>query len=77
MRRLPNLEIVASFGVGYDHIDAAWAAEHGIVVTHTPGVLDDEVADTAMALTLDGGAAIAAGRALSARRATGRAGPFR
>jgi lactate dehydrogenase-like 2-hydroxyacid dehydrogenase len=52
MGRLPNLEIVSSFGVGYDHIDAAWAGKHGIVVTHTPGVLDEEVADTAMALTL-------------------------
>ncbi|RBP17311.1 lactate dehydrogenase-like 2-hydroxyacid dehydrogenase [Roseiarcus fermentans] len=52
MRRLPNLEIVASFGVGYDHVDAKWAGEHGIVVTHTPGVLDDEVADIAMALTV-------------------------
>ena len=50
--RLPNLEIVASFGVGYDHVDAQWAGEHGIVVTHTPGVLDDEVADLAMALTV-------------------------
>ncbi len=52
MRRLPKLEIVVSFGVGYDHVDAAYAGEHGIVVTHTPGVLDDEVADIAMALTL-------------------------
>ena len=49
---LPKLEIVASFGVGYDHIDARWAGEHGIIVTNTPGVLDDEVADTAMALTI-------------------------
>ena len=53
MRRLPKLEIVASFGVGYDHIDAAWAGEHGVIVTHTPSVLDDEVADIAMALTLN------------------------
>jgi lactate dehydrogenase-like 2-hydroxyacid dehydrogenase len=52
MSRLPNLEIIVSFGVGYDHIDAAWAGEHGIIVTHTPGVLDDEVADIAMALTI-------------------------
>ena len=29
-----------------------WAGEHGIIVTHTPGVLDDEVADIAMALTI-------------------------
>jgi len=52
MGRLPKLEIVASFGVGYDHIDAAWAGQHGIVVTHTPGVLDEDVADIAIALTL-------------------------
>ncbi len=49
---LPNLEIVSSFGVGYDQIDAAAAAERGIIVTHTPGVLDDEVADTAIGLLL-------------------------
>ena len=53
MSRLPRLEIVAGFGVGYDHIDAAWAGQHGIVVTHTPGVLDEDVADIAIALTLN------------------------
>jgi lactate dehydrogenase-like 2-hydroxyacid dehydrogenase len=52
MRRLPKLEIVASFGVGYDHVDAKWAGEHGIIVTNTPGVLDEEVADTAFGLLL-------------------------
>ena len=52
MSRFPKLEIVSSFGVGYDSIDAAWAGEHGLVVTNTPGVLDDEVADTAMGLVL-------------------------
>jgi lactate dehydrogenase-like 2-hydroxyacid dehydrogenase len=52
MGRLPKLEIVVGFGVGYDHIDAAWAGAHGIVVTHTPSVLDEDVADLAMALTL-------------------------
>jgi lactate dehydrogenase-like 2-hydroxyacid dehydrogenase len=52
MSRFPKLEIVSSFGVGYDHVDAAWAGRHGIVVTHTPGVLDDEVADTAMGLAI-------------------------
>ncbi|WP_433163097.1 2-hydroxyacid dehydrogenase [Kribbella sp. CA-247076] len=50
--RLPALRIVASFGVGYDQIDAAAAAERGVVVTNTPGVLDDEVADTALGLLL-------------------------
>jgi lactate dehydrogenase-like 2-hydroxyacid dehydrogenase len=52
MSRFPKLEIVASFGVGYDHVDASWAGKRGIVVTHTPGVLDDEVADTAMGLMI-------------------------
>jgi lactate dehydrogenase-like 2-hydroxyacid dehydrogenase len=52
MRRLPNLEIIASFGVGYDHIDAGAAAKRGVIVTNTPGVLDDEVADTALGLTI-------------------------
>jgi lactate dehydrogenase-like 2-hydroxyacid dehydrogenase len=52
MSKLPRLEIVSSFGVGYDHVDAAWAGAHGVVVTHTRGVLDAETADTAMALTL-------------------------
>ncbi|MDR3421056.1 MAG: 2-hydroxyacid dehydrogenase [Xanthobacteraceae bacterium] len=50
--RLPRLEIISSFGVGYDHIDAAAAAKRGIVVTHTPGVLTEEVADTAIGLLL-------------------------
>lgn len=52
MRRFPKLEIVASFGVGYDAVDAKWAGQHGIVVTNTPDVLNEEVADTAMGLIL-------------------------
>jgi lactate dehydrogenase-like 2-hydroxyacid dehydrogenase len=50
--KLPNLEIIASFGVGYDQIDAHSAARRGVIVTNTPGVLDDEVADTAIGLTI-------------------------
>ena len=50
--RLPKLEIISSFGVGYDHIDAVAAAKRGIVVTHTPDVLNEEVADTAIGLLL-------------------------
>jgi lactate dehydrogenase-like 2-hydroxyacid dehydrogenase len=50
--RLPKLEIISSFGVGYDHIDANAAAKRGIVVTHTPDVLTEEVADTAIGLLL-------------------------
>ena len=52
MARLPHLEIVSSFGVGYDHVDAAWAGEHGVVVTNTPDVLTEEVADTALGLLI-------------------------
>jgi lactate dehydrogenase-like 2-hydroxyacid dehydrogenase len=52
MARLPKLEIISSFGVGYDHVDAKWAGEHGIVVTNTPDVLNEEVADTALGLLL-------------------------
>ncbi|MCW1382276.1 2-hydroxyacid dehydrogenase [Novosphingobium sp. KCTC 2891] len=50
--RLPALEIVANFGVGYDNIDVAEAAVRGVVVTNTPGVLDEEVADLALGLLL-------------------------
>jgi lactate dehydrogenase-like 2-hydroxyacid dehydrogenase len=52
MQKFPKLEQISSFGVGYDHIDAKWAGAHGIVVTNTPGVLDEEVADTALGLLL-------------------------
>jgi lactate dehydrogenase-like 2-hydroxyacid dehydrogenase len=52
MRRLPRLEIVSTFGVGYDHIDIAWARMHGVTVTNTPEVLTEEVADTALGLLL-------------------------
>ena len=52
MDRLPRLQIVASLGVGYDNVDAAAAAARGVVVTNTPGVLDDEVADLTIGLLL-------------------------
>jgi lactate dehydrogenase-like 2-hydroxyacid dehydrogenase len=52
LARFPKLEIVASFGVGYDHIDAAYAREHDIMVTNTPDVLTEEVADIAMGLLI-------------------------
>jgi len=50
IRRFANLEIIASFGVGYDSIDAVEAAKANVVVTNTPDVLTDEVADTAIGL---------------------------
>lgn len=52
MDQTPNLKIVANFGVGYDTVNATEAANRGIVVTHTPDVLNDEVADTAIMLWL-------------------------
>ena len=52
MARLPALEIVANFGVGYDTVDAAAAARRGVLVTHTPDVLNEEVADLALGLLL-------------------------
>lgn len=52
MQALPNLKIISSFGVGYDLVDAAAAAELGITVTNTPDVLTDEVADLAMGLLI-------------------------
>jgi lactate dehydrogenase-like 2-hydroxyacid dehydrogenase len=52
LKQFPHLEQVSSFGVGYDHIDAKWAGAHGIVVTNTPEVLNEEVADTAIGLLL-------------------------
>jgi lactate dehydrogenase-like 2-hydroxyacid dehydrogenase len=50
--KLPNLEIVAGFGVGYDHIDVPACLAAKVMVTHTPDVLNEEVADTAIGLMI-------------------------
>jgi hydroxypyruvate reductase len=50
--QLPALEIISVMGVGYDGIDVAAAKARGVKVTHTPGVLNDDVADLAIALML-------------------------
>jgi lactate dehydrogenase-like 2-hydroxyacid dehydrogenase len=50
--QLPALEIISVFGVGYDGIDVQAAHERGIVVTHTPDVLTDDVADFCLGLIL-------------------------
>lgn len=52
MEQLPALEMVSIMGVGYDGVDVAAALEKRIPVTHTPGVLNDEVADLAIGLML-------------------------
>ncbi|HYH53919.1 MAG TPA: D-glycerate dehydrogenase [Solirubrobacterales bacterium] len=48
----PQLRCVANVAVGYDNVDLAAARERGVVVTNTPGVLDDATADLTMALLL-------------------------
>lgn len=52
MDALPELELIANFGVGYDRVDVAAARARGVAVTNTPHVLDACVADTALALIL-------------------------
>ena len=53
--RLPALEVIANFGVGYDAIDAAYAGTKNIIVTNTPDVLSEEVADIALGLLISAG----------------------
>ena len=53
MDALPDLRAVANFGVGYDNVDVAEATRRGIVVSNTPDVLTDAVADLSVALVLD------------------------
>ncbi len=58
--RLPkSVKIIANFSVGYDHVDTGAAKKAGIVVTNTPGVLNDATAEIVMLLIL--GAARRAG----------------
>src|SRR3990172_1889428 len=52
MGRFPNLKVVGNFGVGYDTVDVGAAAKRGVVVTNTPDVLTEEVADTTLGLLL-------------------------
>lgn len=52
MDKLPALELIARYGVGYEAVDLNAAAARGIVVTNTPDVLNDDVADLAVAMWL-------------------------
>ncbi len=49
---LPDLRLVANFGVGYDRVDVGACVARGVAVTNTPGVLDAAVADLTLALIL-------------------------
>jgi hydroxypyruvate reductase len=67
--RLPSLRLVASYGVGYDNVDADACRLRGVAVTNTPGVLDAATADLTIALMLavrrrvvEGDALVRAGR---------------
>ena len=50
--KFPKLELIASYGVGYDGVDLGVAQARKIAVTNTPGVLDDAVADLAAGLLI-------------------------
>lgn len=52
LEKLPKLEIISVFGVGYDGVPVDWCRAHVIRVTNTPDVLTEDVADTASALVL-------------------------
>ena len=52
MDLLPNVGVVANYGVGYDAIDVKEASARGIKVSNTPGVLNDDVADLAVAMLI-------------------------
>jgi glyoxylate reductase len=47
-----GLSVIANMAVGYDNVDVAAATERGVVVTNTPGVLDETTADVAFMLLL-------------------------
>ena len=54
MDAMPNLRLISNYGVGYDAIDVGLSVSRQIMVTHTPAVLNDEVATTALMLMLAG-----------------------
>jgi glyoxylate reductase len=70
MDALPNLKIIANYAVGFNNIDINAATERGIIVTNTPGVLNDTTADFAFTLMM------AAGRLIIAADKFTRAGKF-
>lgn len=52
MARFPALKIIGNFGVGYDTIEIPAASKRGVIITNTPDVLTEEVADTTLGLLL-------------------------
>lgn len=60
---LPALELIANYGVGYDSIDVVAARAQGVVVTNTPDVLNDDVADLTVGMMLAQARTLVAGDA--------------
>lgn len=52
LRNFPSLKLIAIFGVGFDGVDMQYARQNNIIVTNTPGVLTEDVADLALAFCL-------------------------
>lgn len=52
LRACPDLKVISRYGVGYDRVDRAAAAEAGIIVTNTPGVNAEAVGELAVAMML-------------------------
>ena len=52
LKNATGLRVISSIGVGYDHVDVAAAGRRGIKVGHTPGTLDDTVADLTFGLII-------------------------
>lgn len=61
MAACPQLEIISSYGVGYDAVDIGSAEERGVIVTNTPDVLNEDVSNLAIALLLDVNRRVSAG----------------
>jgi glyoxylate reductase len=61
LQALPSVRLVASYGVGVNHVDLAACRRRGVVVTNTPGVLTEATADHAMALLLAAARRVAEG----------------
>ena len=52
LKKFPNLKIISVFGVGYDGVDLNYCKNNKIVITNTPKVLTDDVADLALVLMM-------------------------
>lgn len=52
LSQFPHLRVISSYGIGYDHIDEAYAMDRHIMVTHTPDAVTTSTAEMAMALLL-------------------------